>query len=169
MPMNELDLQMILIEPTWGKLDLIPDLKGKLNTSTSDLIRLRNKLILQTKNNELSIEDANTIIENKSKENLWGLLSHLSKDLKLANLGVMSGEYDYCKNLLILAGDALRYNLPKVFTGAINEVASITCISDSKNGHKGKLLNTFTTENKQEIIEPQKKGLFGESKKNNGG
>lgn len=133
MPVNELDYEMMLTDPDWGKPTIGKDLMEKLN------------LILEE------------TPEEKIIENLWELLSYYKTSLRLGFLDVWNGEYDYVVYYLSLAGDMLTTGNVKSFVTCLQRVADRLELSHSKKGAYRKLSRTSKHEYKEEVGEPPKK------------
>lgn len=144
-PISDLDLQAQLTNPLWGK-DLNDQLKAKLYS------------IIDKKLDESTGEETVTV------ENLWNLLNFYTRDMRLANLSLLTGEYEYTRKYLDLAGDCLSSGYIKGFITALSRVITILELSQSKNGFFRRRSNTLTNENYISPLEPNKKGLFGGSK-----
>lgn len=144
-PMNELDAQMMTIDTEWGG-SVAPELKSKLmeiggKVSTDS----EGKLKLQT-------------------EQLWGLLSYYTRDIRLGNLDKET--YPICVAWLDYAGDCLRLDWVKSFLTALSRVVTMLELSQSRGGFLRKRLGTFTQEHYNEFSEKnQKKGLFSSNNK----
>ena len=143
-PVNELDMQLMIVNSEWGK-NISSELDNKLQEDSLKLV-----------NGNYTIE----------KKKLWGLLSYYTRDMRLGNLG----NYDYvtATEWLNFAGDCLRYNYVKSFLTCLSRVITILELSQSKGGFLRKRLGTFTQESYQNYRdENEKKGLWGEKKKTN--
>ena len=145
MPQSELDLSLMTTDSVWGKPEVSPELKERLNK-------------LYTTVNENN-EEAFTI------SSLWGLLGYYTRDMRLANLSVAMGEVQYCHYFLDLAGDMLQAGMIEPFVICLSRVATVLELSQSKGGFLRKQQNTFRHEQTKEQIEPAKKSLFGTGKK----
>lgn len=141
LPQSELDLNLMLTNTLWGNPELSDTIKQQLN---------KGKII---KDN-----DGNVYVQ---KTDLWGLMSFYSRDLRLANLGEYNGELAQVRYMLRLANDFLQCGFVEPFLICLSEVAGILETSQSKGGFLRKQQNTFTTENRQQMIEPPKKSLWG--------
>ena len=147
-PMNELDAQMMTVNTEWGgsiapelkkKLQAIGEKGGKAEVGTDGVMKI----------------DA---------EQLWGLLSFYTRDIRLGNLDKET--YPICCEWLTYAGDCLTFNFPKTFLTALSRVITMLELSQSKGGFLRKRLGTFTQEHYNEFNEnSQKKGLFGSKNK----
>lgn len=152
LPQNELDLQMMTIDSAWGKIEVPPELRQKLQEHYYHLN-----------------EEGKAEITTKS---LWGLLGFYTRDMRLANLSTT--EMNYCSYYLDLANDLLQASpsneipLIKSFLTALSRVATILELSQSKGGFLREQLSTFTQKNINTGDEP-KRTLFGGLKNNNKG
>ena len=68
LPQSELDLALMTTDSVWGKPEVSPELKEKLNQ------------IYKAQNEDGTTEDYIS--------SLWGLLSYYTRDMRLANLSV---------------------------------------------------------------------------------
>lgn len=144
LPASELDLNLMLTNTLWGNPELSEVIKSKLQKGTI-----------------VEDEDGNKYIKN---EDLWGLMSFYSRDLRLANLSTVTGELETVRYMLRLANDYLQSGFVEPFLICLSEVAGILETSQSKNGFLRKQHNTFTTEQKAQNLEPPKKSLWGTPK-----
>lgn len=141
LPQSELDLNLMLTNTLWG------------NPEVSDIIKQK-----LSKGRIVQDEQGNAYIE---KSDLWGLLGFYSRDLRLANLSTINGELEQVRYMLRLANDFLQCNFVEPFLICLSDVAGIMETSQSKGGFLRKQQNTFTTEQKQQMLEPPKKSLWG--------
>lgn len=141
LPTSELDLNLMLTNTMWGNPELSETIKQKL---------MRGKIIQS--------EDGNAYIE---KQELWGLMAFYSRDLRLANLSTFNGEMETVRYHLDLANDFLQCDFVEPFLICLSRVAGILETSQSKGGFLRRQHNTFTTEQKQQNLEPPKKSLWG--------
>lgn len=150
-PQNELDLNMMTTDSVWGKSEVSPELRKRLE--------------------QLYIEDDGQGIGTNivTKESLWGLLGFYTRDMRLANLSEWNGELNFCHYHLDLANDFLQTDQVKPFLICLSRVATRLELSQSKGGFLRKKMNTFTQENVNRLDEPPKKSLFGTGKKQEGG
>lgn len=148
--MSDLDLQMQMIEPAYGKGGISLELAQKLA--------------------QVGVgydEKGNPVVEDKGS--LWGILGYYTRDIRLGNLDKFAGEYNYVKYYLDLAGDLLQADLIKSFLIALSRAATVIEISQSKGGFLRRRMNTMTSENNYSGLDPKKSNLFSKNKKNNGG
>lgn len=143
-PQSDLDLQLLVTDPQWGK-DVPPELKDKLK-----------KIIAYYDDKGDQLE---TI-----EEQLWGLLSYYTRDIRLGNLSWVTGELTYTRYYLDLAGDCLREGYIGAFLTALSRAITIIETSQSKSGFLRKLFSTIRQEKYSEEQGPQKTGLLGKSK-----
>lgn len=150
-PLNDLDLQMQMIEPAYGKGGIGKGLKDKLQS-----------LIMVGED-----EKGNPVYD---EQNAWDILGYYTRDIRLGNLDKFTGEYAYVKYYLDLAGDLLQADMIKSFLIALSRAATVIEISQSKGGFLRRRTNTITNENQYSGLEPAKKSIFtGKSKGNGGG
>jgi len=146
-PHSDIDLQMQMTNPEWGH-KVPQELKDKL-----------------TKIKGYSPSDdgkSYTVI----KEELWGLLSFYTRDVRLGNLNVFLGETEYCRYYLDLASDLLREDYIDPFLTCLSRVVSVLELSQSRGGFLRRQNNTIRQEHSREEKEPKKRNLFGGSKNN---
>lgn len=148
MPQNELDYSLMTTDSVWGKSEVPNELKSRLDKYYSKLN-----------------EDGSQTVD---KESMWGLLGFYTRDMRLANLNVFTGELSYCQYFLDLANDFLQAEMIEPFLISLSRVATMLELSQSKGGFLRRKMNTFTQE-KIDKSEPPKKSLFGGHKKNEGG
>jgi len=142
-PANDLDLQMQVTDPAWQRLS--PHLQEKLIKLVEEKIEGNKKI--------------------STYEQLHGILAIYTRDLRLANLSVWNGEYDYCSYYVELAVDLLEADMPQACIIALNKALARSELSSSKGGFLRKMFNTFRTESYQKALEPTKKSPFGGGKK----
>lgn len=141
LPQNDLDLNLMMTDPVWGKPEVSEDLKNRLTRYYKD-------------------EQGQV-----SKEELWGLLGSYTRDMRLANLSTLNGELNYVAYYLDLANDLLQDNKVEAFLIALSRAATRLELSQSKGGFLRRRMNTFSQENTQQSLEPPKKSLFGGKQK----
>lgn len=144
LPNSELDLNLMLTNTLWGNPEISDVIKQKLVRGTI-----------------VEDEQGNKYLQ---KEDLWALMGFYSRDLRLANLSVVTGELEQVRYMLRLANDFLQCGFVEPFLICLSEVAGIMETSQSKGGFLRKQHNTFTTEQKQQNLEPPKKSLWGTPK-----
>lgn len=156
MPQSGLDMNMLLTDTVWGSQQISAQIREKIQHRHENL-----KLINQIGKNVLSPE--------VEKIASWELLSFYTRDMRLANLNVLTGEVVYCQHYIDLAGDLLREGYIESFATALARAATVLELSQSKGGFLRRRHNTLTQENLHGDIDHQKKKLisFGGSK--NGG
>lgn len=141
-PRSDLDLNLQLTNTVWGT----PYISGALKN------RLKRYYV------ERDEEGTETV----SVGSLWELLGFYTRDMRLANLSVLTGEVSYCQYYLDLANDMLHANMIDPFLICLSRVASVLELSQSKGGFLRRRMNTFTSESMQgELGEPKKRTLFG--------
>lgn len=145
-PYTDLEYNWLTTETGWGK-DATPELQSKLTKV------LREKNIYTPYGEKV-----------ETTEQLWGLLSYYTRDIRLGNLSRMNGEVKYVVHWLNLAGDSLRAGYPKSFLSAITRAISIIEVSQSVNGFLRRRNQTHTYESYQQELQPKKRGLFGQRK-----
>lgn len=156
-PVSDLDLQMQMIEPAYGKGGISLELAKKLQETGA--------ILTDEKGNPLVDSEGNIQVEDKGS--LWGILGYYTRDIRLGNLDKFAGEYAYVKYYLDLAGDLLQADLIKSFLIALSRAATVIEISQSKGGFLRRRINTLTSENQYSGLDPSKKSIFT-GKSNNG-
>lgn len=147
MPQSGLDFNMMLTDTMWGSPSISVQLKEKIRQREG-----REEMMRQLKDGEVPKES--------EKAAAWELLSFYTRDLRLANLNVLTGEVQYCQHFIDLAGDLLRDGYMEAFATALARAATLLELSQSKGGFLRRRQNTLTTESLQGEIEPQKKKLL---------
>lgn len=148
LPKSELDLNLMITDSVWGKPEVSPELKERLNK------------YFMSRDEEG--KEALTI------ESLWGLLGFYTRDMRLANLSVKTGELEYCQYFLDLANDFLQAEMIEPFMISLSRVATMLELSQSKGGFLRREMNTFTQQQLTGELEPPKKNLFGARQKQKG-
>lgn len=146
-PINELDLQLMIVDSEWGK-DIAPELYERLSETGG----------IEQKDGKFKV----------GKKHLWGLLTYYTRDMRLGNLDRET--FIACVTWLDFAGDCLRLGYVKSFLTSLSRVITMLELSQSRGGFLRKRLGTFTQENYSEFSESEKKkGLFGAKKEKQGG
>lgn len=148
LPYNDLHFSYLTTEPAWGK------------ESTKDLYEA---LELEVRGIKFD-SDGTAIVSEIQKKNLWGMLSYFTRDLRLGNLSYATGEMQYCRFWIELAGDALRYGFIKSFVAAMAKAITTVELSQSKGGFFRKRANTIT---KEDISDTNPRSFFGKGGKKN--
>lgn len=152
MPQSGLDFNMMLTDTMWGSQQISAQIRDKIQHRQENL-----KLISQIGKGVLPAE--------VEKAASWELLSFYTRDLRLANLNVLTGELNYCQHYIDLAGDLLREGYIEAFATALARAATVLELSQSKGGFLRRRQNTLTTESLSgEVEAPKKKLLFGGGK-----
>jgi len=147
-PASELDWNYLITESLWGKTEINKGLKDLL-TNKYKYINKEGEEVITT-------------------ESMWDLLSFYTRDLRFANLSSFNGEMAYTQYYLDLAGDFLQSNQRKPFLICLSRLATVLELSQSKGGFLRKRMNTLTSEQFTQELEPPKKSLFGFGKKKEG-
>lgn len=157
MPQSGLDFNMMLTDTMWGSSQISTQLKEKVHQRDS-----RRQLLHDI--------ETGVLRENPEGEQAaaWELLSFYTRDLRLANLNMLTGEVQYCQHYIDLAGDCLREGYMEAFATSLARAATLLELSQSKGGFLRRRQNTLTTESLQGDLEPQKKRLLFGGKKNQG-
>lgn len=182
-PYNDLDYNMQLTNPVWGK-DATPefivglDKKPKLEKIRQYMQNLVDNYDFEyecdkckkTHKGKLPQELVQEIYNNiheilsDTSTSKWALLSYFSRDIRLANLNELTGEVNYCKLHLDFCGDCLQMNLPNSFNTVLLRPISTLEISQSKGGFLRRRMGTLTSENLNQDLAPKKKSFFGLNK-----
>ena len=143
-PENTLDFNMEILNPVWGKEEYIsPDLKEKLSQVT------------------YYKDDKGQLFADK--KSLYGILSHYTRDMRLANID--RAQLVYCSYYIDLAGDFLQVDMIEPFLVCLSRSATQLELSQSRDGFLRKRQTTLTTEEYKKELEPGKKSLLtGRSK-----
>jgi len=149
LPQSNLDLDLMLTDSVWGKVEVPAELREKLS-----------RLYIQKD------EEGKTIV---TKSSLWGLLGFYTRDLRLGNLSTFDNELQTCRYMLDLAGDFLQMNFVEPFLICLSRAATILETSQSKGGFLRRQNNTLTQQHVSQNMEPPKKGFFGGKKQEGGG
>ncbi len=152
MPKSELDLSLMTTDSVWGKAEVPQELQSALK---------KYKHQLDEDGKEIFDKEGNPIV---TEQSLWSLLGFYTRDVRLANLSLWNGEFQYCQYFLDLAGDMLSEKQLEPFIICLRRVATVLELSQSKGGFLRRRLNTFTNESTPLDSEPPKKSLFGASK-----
>ncbi len=156
MPKSELDLSLMTTDSVWGKDEVPIQLQNALK---------RYEATLDKKGKKIFDEEGNPIV---TEDSLWSLLGFYTRDVRLANLSLWNGEFEYCQYFLDLAGDMLSEKQLEPFIICLRRVATVLELSQSKGGFLRRRINTFTSESTPLNGEPPKKSLFGTSSKGKG-
>lgn len=148
-PQSDIDLQMILTDPKWGSAQIPIELREKLKAVIG----------------EWEEEEGGKKVIHPVTEQLWGLLSFYTRDVRLANLSAFSGEVDYVRYFLDLAGDCLREGYIKSFLKSLSLAVTVLETSQSKGGFLRKRHGTISKEEIKGELEPPKKGLLATKKR----
>ena len=142
-PQSDIDFQLMTVDTMWGSGYVNHELKRKLE---------KGRLFVDADGKEYY-----------DKEFLWDTLNFYTRDMRLGNLGMWSGELEECSYYLNLAGDFLDCTPTFVepFMICLRRVATILELSQSKGGFLRKRMNTFTQESYQTDMSPPKKNMFG--------
>lgn len=156
LPQSGLDFNMMLTDTMWGSPQISLQLKEKIQRR-DERMKIMHKL------------GRGEIAKDEEKAVAWELMSFYTRDLRLANLNVLTGEIQYCQHYIDLAGDCLREGYMEAFAAALSRAATLLELSQSKGGFLRRRQNTLTQESLQGELEPAKKRLLFGGKKNQGG
>lgn len=149
-PTNELDLQLMMTDPVWGK-DVPEGLKEKLKEVA--------------KKKGVYVKDGKVYYgEFVSEEDLWSLLAMYTRDLRLGNLSFQ--ELQYCQHWIDFARDCLAEGYHKAFLAGMSRAVTVIELSQSKRGFLRKLFGTVRTiQHQYSESADHKRGLFGQRKR----
>lgn len=149
-PQSELDYHMQLTNTVWGSDLVNPELRD---------ILMRDYVLTDQEGQPLLDEYGNPILK---KNSLWAMHAYYTRDMRLGNLDKKNPlEFLSCQYDLDLAGDMLKTEMLEPFMILLSRVATILELSQSRGGFLRKEMNTLRSEQKQELLEPPKKSLFG--------
>jgi len=135
MPMDKLEMQTILVNPSWGQdNEYSPDVKAKFKTGINQLTHLDE------------------------------MAAVYKRDLRVGKLSKALGEMHYCSEHIDFARDCLSESFPNSFLTAQSRAITAIEISHNDNGFFRTNLNTFRKEELKETKEPKDKTLFGAPK-----
>lgn len=152
-PQSELDFYFKTTESAWGKSEVPQELKDKLQRLM--IYKDENGNVVYDKD-----EDGNPVMR-INKIDLWSLLSFYSRDMRLSNLSYKNNEIVYCQYWLDFAEDMLQEGFLIPFITALSRAVSVMELAQSKGGFLRKQMNTITTENINQELEPPKKSILG--------
>lgn len=148
-PYNDLDYNLMLSTPEWGRDDIPLELREHLSEVLG----------------EAEIEGKDGKVTNQTiYRSLWGLLGMYTRDVRLGNLSRIWGEVNYVQYYLNLAGDCLRAGYIRAFLKSLSEAVTVLEVSQSAGGFLRKRQGTVTYEQHSKSEEPGKQGLFGKKK-----
>jgi len=158
-PLNEIDLTFLTTDPSWGKTQVPKEY-------LKQLIQDKEVVLAQIdENGKISLmidENTQKPITISDFEKTWARLGYLTKDLRLGNIGRMSGDKHVIEYYLDLSGDFLEGGFPKAHITALQRSAVKLEVSQSIGGFFRKRQGTITSENISNDIEPSKnRSLFG--------
>jgi len=158
LPINELDLQLSLINTEWGDRPK----SNELGTLTQDFsVNYPKGTIIQKEDG--SHQELTEDVTIYGKSGLWGMLSYLTRDMRLGNLS--GSDLNYCVNMLDLAGDCLQSGYMDAFSICIKRVAHKLELSQSRGGFLRKLINTIRREEYKNELDPKKSKILGGGEK----
>lgn len=160
-PSSELDLQLLVTNPVWGKpAEITRKVKSDLNklekkkVRAGDLIYKDGQLFKVTEDSDLQDE-----------RNLWEELSAVyTRDIRLGNLSRLSGEDAAVRYYLDLAGDFLQEGFKEPFFKCMKMAITIIETSQSVGGFLRNRQSTFTHEAINKDLSPPKRNLLGMAK-----
>ena len=153
-PISDLDFQSQTINPQWGQKDNV----------SKEFMRnvVRYKPYLDAEGNQRIDDSGNKLYVIQS---VWNDLAMFTRDYRLAYLD--EGSLDYCSYMTDLGYDCKQMGYIEAYSICSARTAVRLELSQSKGGFLRKILNTLINQKFEQTIEPQKKGLFGNTK--NGG
>lgn len=146
-PMSDLELNYMITQPVWGD-DVSEDFKNAL------------KEVYLVENQDGTTQEI--------ESSLWGILGLYTRDIRLSNLAhnILFDELNFVRYYLNLSADLLAFGYRKASLIALKEAITIIETSQGKGGFLRRRMGTFTSERKEEILEPKRKMLFGGKNKN---
>ena len=158
MPKSDLDLQMMLTEPQWGKLTAIAGAEDQLNRNVTKKYKAGESVEIK---GQVYQFDKDTVFVDK--ESIWSVLNAIFvRDLRLGRLD--KKELRMVRHYLDLAHDSLQLGFPTACVTAMARVAAIVEPSQSKQGWLRRLFNTLRHEKVESGFEPKKKNLLGKKR-----
>jgi hypothetical protein len=154
-PASDLDFNMSVTDPSWGK-DEINDALQKTLTKEYFQFDADGNLIIDAKGNPLL-----------NKKALWSMLGFFTRDMRLSNLSPGNSwkgepnEVEYCEYRLNLANDLLIEGFEECFNIVLERVAAKLELCQSKRGFLRNKMNTYTQENINTNLEPPKRNFMG--------
>lgn len=165
-PASDLDLQLLVTNPVWGKgLEIQGEIKDTL-TKTSKRFLKKGDVILREGKAFVVQEDYSEDVD----RNLWDELQAIyTRDLRLGFLSTWNGEAEQVKYYINLSGDLLQEGFKEPFFKCLKESITILEVSQSKGGFLRNRQATFTHESINKGDEVPKRNLLGMRKQGNQG
>lgn len=147
-PINDLDLQMMMIDGRWGDRKIDNELLSRLKTTK--MIKIKAGSVLVNEKGKESKIHEDTLVPTDIF--LWGELSFFTRDFRLGNLS--KADYEEARHYTLLAADCLRLGMTRAFTVCLSRVATILELSQSRDGFLRELLGKKqSVEERREILE----------------
>lgn len=147
-PQNELDFNMQLTNPAWGKKEL--DVKAQENLSKT--------FYVVNEKGEVQLDaDGQPIVHHE--DDLWSKLGFLTRDFRLSNL--TKQDYALLSWWSEFAAAAAQEGYKGSTAYCISQVAPRLELSQSRAGFLRNILNTLINRNVTVSEEPNKNKLFG--------
>lgn len=164
-PSSDLDLQLLVTNPVWGKgLEIQGNIKDSLTKVSITKLKKGDIIIREGKPYELTSD-----FNEETDRNLWDELQAIyTRDLRLGFLASWNGETEQVKYYVDLAGDLLQEGFKEPFMKCLKRSVTILEVSQSKGGFLRNRQATFTHESisKEDI---PKRNLLGMKKQTGGG
>jgi hypothetical protein len=149
MPLNELDLQMIMTEPNWSDAG-----EGLRDTFKQQVSLSQESQLYVNENQEVVVPD----------RNLLEIMEVFQRDLRLGNLRRKDGELERARFMMDLALDCFNEGYTEPCVLLLHRVATMIDTSQSDGGFLRNLFSTLIKKDVTEDITPKKRGLFGKPK-----
>jgi hypothetical protein len=151
-PQNDLDFNMQLTNPAWGK--------SELTAKAQDSLSKTFYLIDATTGQVALDEEGNPIVHHE--DDYWARLGFLTRDWRLSNLNTK--DYERLRWWADFATATNQYGYKRSTAYCISQIAPTLELSQSKGGFLREILNTLIQRNTNISEEPNKKSLFGVGK-----
>lgn len=148
-PTNELDFNMQLTKPSWGK----DEISKKAQEQMTKVFYLYNPETGEIERDD----DGNPIVHNE--EDYWAKLGMFTQDWRLSYLD--QKDYKVCCWYSEQAQAYTQIKAKKSIHTCLGQIATRLELSQSKNGNLRDSLNTLIQKNLTTNEEPAKKSLFG--------
>jgi hypothetical protein len=154
-PQSDLDFNMQLTNPTWGK-------ESEIGNAAHD--SLKKTYYATDANGEVEYVDNEPVVHHE--DDMWSKAGFLTRDFRLSNLSKSDYEKSVWWTEFATATNLLGYKRSTAY--CILQVAPTLELSQSKGGFLRDSLNTMIQKNTNTVEEPAKKSLFGVGGSKNG-
>lgn len=152
-PQNDLDFNMQLTNPAWGK--------DELGQKSRDSL-VKTYYLLDPETGEV-IKDENGNPQVHHEDDYWSRMGFLTRDFRLSNLS--KSDYERLRWWADMASACNQQGYKRSTAYCISQIAPTLELSQSKGGFLREMLNTLINRNTNISEEPNKKSLFGLSNK----